>query len=59
MTSSSPIVPSLRLAPWLLLAGQLAYIGVTQFHTGGNANDHHAIFASYAASSIWMDVHLG
>ena len=50
---------SLRLPAWLLLAGQLLYIVVTQFHTGGDANDHHAIFAEYAESGIWTAVHLG
>jgi hypothetical protein len=50
---------SLRLSASLLLAGQLLYIVVTQFHTGGDANDHHAIFASYADSGIWKAVHVG
>lgn len=50
---------SLRLAASLLLAGQLLYIVVTQFHTGGQANDHPAIFAAYAGSRIWTAVHLG
>lgn len=56
-----PVRPSgcLRLSSWLLLAGQVAYIAVTQFHAGGEANDHHAIFATYAANAIWMAVHLG
>jgi hypothetical protein len=51
--------PSLRLAATLLLVGQLLYIAVTQFHTGGNANDHAAIFAAYAGSEIWTAVHVG
>jgi len=48
---------SLRLPATILLAGQLLYVVVTLFHTGGEANDHHAIFAAYAASSIWTAVH--
>jgi hypothetical protein len=32
---------------------------VTQFHTGGEANDHPAIFAAYAGSGIWKAVHVG
>jgi hypothetical protein len=50
---------SLRLAARLLLAGQLLYILVTQFHAGGEANNHAAIFAIYAADGIWKAVHLG
>ena len=50
---------SLRLSATLLLVGQLLYIVVTQFHAGGNANDHPAIFAEYADSGIWKAVHLG
>jgi hypothetical protein len=38
--------PSLRLAATLLLVGQLLYIVITLFHTGGEANDHPAIFAA-------------
>lgn len=48
----------LRLAAALLLVGQLLYIVATQFHTGGPANDHPAIFAAYAASGIWTAVHV-
>jgi len=48
---------SLRLAARLLLAGQLIFILVTQFHTGGDANDHRSIFADYAASGNWKGVH--
>ena len=51
--------PSLRLSAWLLLVGQLLYIVVTQFHAGGDANNHPAIFAEYAGSGIWTAVHLG
>jgi hypothetical protein len=50
---------SLRLSATLLLAGQLLYIVVTQFHVGGDANDHPAIFAEYAGSGIWKAVHVG
>src|SRR4051794_3676835 len=28
-------------------------------HAGGDANNHHAIFAAYAANGIWTAVHLG
>ena len=50
---------SLRLSATLLLAGQLLYIVVTRLHTGGEANNHPAIFAAYAGSGIWTAVHLG
>jgi hypothetical protein len=50
---------SLRISAALLLAGQVLYIVVTQFHTGGEANDHPAIFAAYASSGIWKAVHIG
>lgn len=50
---------ALRLSAWLLLMGQILYIVVTQFHAGGDANDHHAIFATYAGNGIWTAVHLG
>ncbi len=55
----TPSRSSLRLSATLLLVGQLLSIAITQFHTGGNANDHHAIFAAYAGSSIWTAVHAG
>jgi hypothetical protein len=51
--------PSLRLSATLLLVGQLLYIVVTQLHTGGDANNHSAIFAAYAGSGIWTAVHVG
>lgn len=54
-----PSRSSLRLSATLLLMGQLLYIAITQFHTGGNANDHHAIFAAYAESGAWTAVHVG
>lgn len=50
---------SLRLSAALLLVGQLLYIAITQFHTGGDANHHPSIFAAYAASGAWTAVHLG
>jgi hypothetical protein len=50
---------SLRLSATLLLAGQLLYIVVTQFHPGGDANNHPEIFAEYADSGIWKAVHVG
>ena len=50
---------ALRLSAWLLLLGQLLYIVITQFHAGGDANDHHAIFATYAGNGIWTAVHFG
>jgi hypothetical protein len=49
---------SLRLSATLMLAGQLLYIVVTLFHAGGEANNHPAIFATYAANAIWTVVHL-
>ena len=50
---------ALRLAATLLLAGQLSYVLVTQLHAGGDANDHPAIFRSYAGSGDWKAVHVG
>jgi hypothetical protein len=50
---------SLRLSATLLLAGQLLYIVVTQFHAGGRANNHREIFAQYASSDAWKAVHVG
>ena len=46
-----------RLSATLLLVGQILYVVVTLLHTGGEANDHPAIFAAYAASGIWTAVH--
>jgi hypothetical protein len=48
---------SLRIAATLLLVGQILFILVTQFHTGGDANHHASIFAKYAASGDWKGVH--
>lgn len=50
---------AMRLPATLLLTGQVLYILVTQFHTGGEANDHSVIFAKYAASGDWKAVHVG
>ena len=50
---------SLRLSAGLLLVGQLLYILVTLFHTGGEANNHPAIFTDYAGSESWEAVHVG
>jgi hypothetical protein len=49
---------SLRWSATLLRVGQLLYVVVTLFHTGGEANHHSAIFAAYAASGIWTAVHV-
>ncbi|GAA3801253.1 hypothetical protein GCM10022242_00240 [Nocardioides panacisoli] len=35
----------------------MLFILITQFHTGGDANDHHSIFAAYAHSRDWKGVH--
>ena len=50
---------SVRVAATLLLVGQLLYIVITQFHAGGDANNHPAVFAAYAGSGIWTAVHVG
>ncbi|MBI1213291.1 MAG: hypothetical protein GC190_17635 [Alphaproteobacteria bacterium] len=50
---------SLRLPAMLMIVGQLLYIAVTQFHAGGDANNHPAIFTVYAGNEIWTAVHLG
>ena len=50
---------SVRASAALLLLGQLLYILVTQFHTGGEANNHSQIFAKYASSDVWKSVHVG
>ena len=57
--NNSTLRQSLRLSATLLLVGQLLYIVVTQFHTGGDANHHPAIFAAYAGSETWTAVHVG
>jgi len=48
----------LRVSGTLLLVGQLLYVIVTLLHTGGEANNHPAIFAAYAGSAIWTAVHV-
>jgi hypothetical protein len=50
---------SLQVSAVLLLVGQLLYVVITLFHTGGEANNHHAIFAAYADSRSWTAVHFG
>jgi hypothetical protein len=50
---------TLWLSAMLLLVGQLLYILVTQFHAGGDANNHRAIFVTYARSGDWTAVHVG
>ena len=50
---------ALRLSAGLLLGGQLLYILITQFHAGGDANDHQEIFIHYAGSGDWKGVHVG
>ena len=57
--NTSTFNSSLRLSATLLLTGQLLYIVVTQFHAGGEANNHAVIFAAYAASGSWTAVHVG
>jgi uncharacterized protein DUF4386 len=58
MSNSTFDRTSLRLSASLLLVGQLLYFVITLFHTGGEANNHHAIFATYAASDMWTAVHV-
>jgi hypothetical protein len=49
-----------RLAAWLLFAGLVVSLVAGLFHAeSGDANDHVASFAAYAASGIWTLVHLG
>lgn len=50
---------ALRLPAIAMLAGQTLYIAITQLHAGGEANDHHHIFETYAENGIWTAVHLG
>jgi hypothetical protein len=59
MTISSDTHAALRLPAGLLIAGQLLYIGVTQLHAGGDANDHRHIFEHYAENGLWGPVHVG
>ncbi len=51
---------ALRTGSTLLLGGLVAEYVVTSFHAAHeNPNDHHAVFAEYAASGNWIAVHLG
>ena len=50
---------SLRLSPVLLFVGLLLFVGITALHPGGDAINHPAVFAEYAASPQWDPVHLG
>ena len=51
---------TLRTGATLLLGGLVAEYVVTSFHAAHeNPNDHHAVFAEYAASANWIAVHLG
>ena len=51
---------ALRTGSTLLLGGLLAEYVVTSLHAAHeNPNDHHAVFAEYAASDNWIAVHLG
>jgi hypothetical protein len=59
MMNNRAFVPSLRLSATLLLAGQLLYIVVTQFHADGPANSHAVVFVEYARSGSWTAVHVG
>jgi hypothetical protein len=53
------ISTSLRLSATLLFLGVLISVVAGLFHPAhAAANDHPAIFAEYAASTIWMAVHL-
>ncbi len=51
---------ALRTGSALVLGGLVAEYVVTSFHAAHeNPNDHHAVFAEYAASDNWIAVHLG
>jgi hypothetical protein len=56
--NNTTLASPLRLSATLLLVGQLLYVVVTLLHTGGDANNHTAIFAAYAGSGSWTAVHL-
>jgi hypothetical protein len=58
VANNGTLSPALRLSATLLLVGQLLYVVVTLFHTGGDANNHPAIFAAYAGSGSWTAVHV-
>jgi hypothetical protein len=59
MKSRVPDRKPVRMSATLLVVGQILYIVVTQFHAGGDANNHPAVFAGYAGSGIWTAVHVG
>jgi hypothetical protein len=49
-----------RTGSTVLLGGLIAEYVVTSLHAAHeNPNDHHAVFAEYAASDNWITVHLG
>jgi hypothetical protein len=49
----------IRLSATLLFVGVLMFVVAGLFHPAhAAANDHPAIFAEYAASTIWAEVHL-
>lgn len=50
---------SLRLSPRCYSRASSCTSWSTQFHTGGEANNHPAIFAAYARSDSWKAVHVG
>ncbi len=50
---------SLRLSAVLLFVGLLLFVGMTALHPDGDANNHPAVFAEYAARPEWDGVHLG
>src|SRR5919201_788267 len=52
------VSPLPRLSATLLLVGQVLYVVVTLFHTGGPANDHPVIFAAYAGRGSWTVIHV-
>src|ERR671937_614773 len=56
--NNSTFSPLLRLSAALLLVGQVLYVVVTLFHTGGPANDHPVIFAAYAGRGSWTVIHV-
>jgi hypothetical protein len=52
--------PELRLSATLFFAGVVVSLLSGFFHPGAaSANDHPATFTEYAASDIWISVHLG
>src|SRR5262245_43245456 len=56
--STRTVSPALRLSATLLIVGQLLYIVVTLFHADGEAHNHPAVFAEYAASGNWNALHV-